>query len=96
MSIWSRTLTPEEKRVIDFLLRSKDSPVRTLVCELIERIETCEQNRMTALIAGRFPDLTAVVACEARVEAYRYAIMRAIEHQNAADFAKGATERRPG
>jgi hypothetical protein len=74
---WERKMTHEEVKVVDLFLRGGDSPVRHLVCQLLDRIEMNERTK------AHHTDPMVRALCEARVEAYRYTIMTAIRLQEA-------------
>jgi len=76
---WKRHLPQGEVKAIDFFLRGGDSPVRDLVCQLLDRIEMNESTKTH----HTYP--ATLAACEARVEAYRYTIMTAIRIQETYD-----------
>jgi hypothetical protein len=74
---WERTMPREEVKAIDFFLRGGDSVARSLVSQLIDRIEMNERTK------AHHDDPAIRVVCTARVEAYRYVIMAAIRLQEA-------------
>lgn len=72
---WKRTMPREEVKAVDLFLADRDSPMRDLVCQLIDRIELNERTK------AHHTDFGVRAACETRVEAYRYTIMSAIRLQ---------------